>query len=118
MAECYFKCDIPDQNLSEAGPERIKKIIESCKLRSDTIHHELQKQLDENPELTIACHRTCVSTYTSSVHIRRHLKRHESEASTSSRRQQDRRLLNAQEDQRCRNVTLKSSVCSAVTLVC
>jgi hypothetical protein len=75
MAECFFNCGLAEQALTAAGAVRIRKIIESSKLRCDNLHIELSNQLEENCDLTINCHRSCVSTYTSSSHITRHRKR-------------------------------------------
>ncbi len=46
-----------------------------CKQQKDDLHLEIMKELDENPCLTIKCHKNCVSSYTSSSHIRSYLKR-------------------------------------------
>ena len=54
---------------------RIRSIIEASKLREDGIHIYLEKELEANSNLTIKCHRNCVSTYTSKYHIKRHLKK-------------------------------------------
>ena len=83
MTQCYFKlhlssivCNHSNRPLSSAGADRIRKIINSSNQRCDQLHIGLQSQLDENPNLTIACHRSCVSSYTSFLHIQRYLKRH------------------------------------------
>ena len=70
---CFFGCD-KEGPLLTAGPERIKKIIQSSKERADTLHHDLQASFHKNAALTIKVHKTCVSNYTSKSHIKRHLK--------------------------------------------
>lgn len=79
MAECYFAkifgCGSSAKELTNAGLNRITKIIESSKTRCDDLHVELQKNIDSDKSMTIQCHRDCVSSYTSSYHIQRHLKR-------------------------------------------
>lgn len=79
---CFFGCD-KEGPLLTAGPERIKKIIQSSKERADTLHHDLQASFHKNPALTIKVHKTCVSNYTSKSHIKRHLKQSGSERSSS-----------------------------------
>lgn len=39
------------------------------------MHVDLEEALAGNPELTIDCHRNCVSTYTSKLHLSRQTKR-------------------------------------------
>ena len=39
------------------------------------MHVDLEEALAGNPELTIDCHRNCVSTYTSKLHLSRQKKR-------------------------------------------
>ena len=79
MDNCYlnelYNCTESGKELSSAGPDRIRKIIESSKSRQDNIHINLEKALCDNEKFTINCHRNCVSSYTSSCHIIRHLKR-------------------------------------------
>ena len=73
MSECYFAdgcgCADSGKDLVKAGHERIKKIINSSKLRQDNIYLELEGKLANDENLVIHCHRNCVSTYTSSTHI-------------------------------------------------
>ena len=83
MEECYFKlhsssleCKQSHQPLYSAGIDRVKTIINSSKRRCDNLHLDLQERLNENPNLSLVCHRSCVSSYTSNSHIQRHLKRH------------------------------------------
>ena len=71
---CFFNC-AKNTDLTIGGRDRINKVITSSIERNDTYHIELQKQLDVNPDLTITVHRPCISTYTSSHHIKRHQKR-------------------------------------------
>ena len=66
-----------------AGFDRIRKIIESSKRRKDNIHLDLEKNLTNNTNLTIYCYRDCVSSYTSSYHINRYLKRTGSSSSSN-----------------------------------
>ena len=46
-----------------------------CRLRGDSYHIDLKVKIQENPEFTLLCHKTCVSTYNSRDHINRSLKR-------------------------------------------
>ncbi len=71
MDQCYFKCGKANSTDSNAGPTRIKTVIKCSILKSDNLHEDLQKRLDKDPNLTILCHRNCISTYTSSDHNRR-----------------------------------------------
>lgn len=77
--ECYFKwkfgCDHGAKDLSSAGSARIKTIIKCSKQYGDGLHVVLQEKLDANSDLTIQCHRECVSTYVSQQQVNRHLKR-------------------------------------------
>lgn len=84
MDQCYFKCNVEDQPLTLAGPERIQTIIQASKQRGDNLYVQLQKLLVEDNTLTIPCHRNCVSTYTSSSHIARYIKNLENRAKRSS----------------------------------
>ena len=76
MSECFFKhyskCrKESDKELITAGSKRIQTIINSSKLRKDTIHVYLEDHLESNPEFKIQCHKDCVCTYTSKTHIKR-----------------------------------------------
>ena len=71
---CYFNCN-KEGPLITGGVRRIRHIIESSKERNDCLHTELQELIDKNSELQIRFHKTCVSTYTSKIHIERHKKR-------------------------------------------
>ena len=72
--ECIFECELEENLLATAGPARVKTIILASKQRGDDKHIQLQQQLDDNENLSIKCHRSCVSTYTSTSHIQRQLK--------------------------------------------
>ena len=50
--------------------DRIRKIIESSKSRQYSIHINLEKALCDDEKFTINCHRDCMSSYTSSYHIK------------------------------------------------
>ncbi|KAL5007014.1 hypothetical protein ScPMuIL_015820 [Solemya velum] len=69
------QCEVTDEGLSTSGVGRIQTIIEASKHRGDNLHIELQNLLTEDSDASIPCHRSCVSTYTSNYHIKRHLKR-------------------------------------------
>lgn len=77
--ECYFKwkfgCDPGATDLRSAGSARIKTIIKCSKQYGDGLRVVLQEKLDANSDLTIQCHRNCVSTYVSQQQVNRHLKR-------------------------------------------
>ena len=68
---CYFNCN-KEGPLITGGVRRIRHIIESSKERNDCLHTELQELIDKNSQLQIRFHKTCVSTYTSKIHIERH----------------------------------------------
>ena len=73
---CFFKnvewlCHSSNTDLSTAGPDRVRKIIQSSKLRGEHIHENLEKNLHDNENYSVQCHRSCVSTYTSKSHINR-----------------------------------------------
>ena len=52
-----------------SGPERILAIIDASQKYEDDLHTKLQKQLSENPNLTIFYHKNCVSRYTSKSNL-------------------------------------------------
>ena len=87
MAECYlaevYGCRESMRDLTTAGFDRIREIIESSKRRLDDIHLDLEKNLTNNTNLTIYCHRDCVSSFTSSHHINCYLKRTGSSSSSN-----------------------------------
>ena len=76
--QCYFKwkynCDDKGE-LTRAGPACIESVIRFSKEYKDNVHVDLVDRLEKNPELTIECHRSFVSTYTSQQHLSRHRKR-------------------------------------------
>ncbi len=74
---CIFpNCTQGDSCLISSGPQRIRTIIAASKSRGDTLHLTLENELDNNPDLNIKCHKSCVTTYTSKQHISRSNKRH------------------------------------------
>jgi len=82
MEKCIFslsnvlKCKQPQTELYTAGNDRILKIIETSKQRQDCVNVELEKQLqNEHNVQTVKYHKSCVSTYTSPLHIGRYLRR-------------------------------------------
>ena len=81
-SECYFQCG-KDAPLSTGGKARIESVISSSIARNDTYHVELKQQLENDPDLKITFHKNCISTYTSSMHIKRYLKRMGSNVSPS-----------------------------------
>ena len=63
--------------LNKISKERLTSIAEKSKIRKDNLHVEIETlTLCEN--LDLACHRNCVSTYTSDTHIQRYIKRNKS----------------------------------------
>lgn len=76
---CIFKwkfdCDGRNYDLTKAGADRIATIIKFSKEYQDDMHVKLEETLAGNPELTIDCHRSCVSTYTSKLQLSRQKKR-------------------------------------------
>lgn len=71
--------------LQEAGPSRIKTILKFSKDYGDDLHIEIERQLEENPDCFVKCHKNCVSTYTSTEHLRRHRKREADNSATDNR---------------------------------
>jgi len=61
----------------------MESVISSSIARNDTYHVELKQQLENDPDLKITFHKNCISTYTSSMHIKRYLKRMGSNVSPS-----------------------------------
>ena len=61
-----IECKQSNKPLSSAGRDRIHMIMimKSSRERCDDLHIELQRQLDENPDVTMTCHGSCVSSYT------------------------------------------------------
>ena len=78
--ECFFKCSRTGP-LITGGLKRINTIISSSVFKKDVLHIELRKLVEDNPNPQIQFHKTCVSSYTSSSHIQRELKRSGSEIS-------------------------------------
>ena len=56
---------VRDGNLAIAGPARIQTIVKFSKEYKDDFYLTLEEILRDNPNVTIPCHRNCVSTYTS-----------------------------------------------------
>ena len=77
--ECAFrwklKCESGLEGLTQAGPARIKTIINCSHAYGDGMHVELQNRLDVDSLLTIWCHKNCVCSYVSPQRLNRHLKR-------------------------------------------
>ena len=55
--------------LSSSGPSRIQSIIHASKVYNDGLYVDLESKIAENPDLTIKCHRNCVSRYTSKTNL-------------------------------------------------
>ena len=74
LDNCFFDwkfgCDDKSEKLIVAGSTRIQNIIRHSKIYHDDIHYSLQDKLNNNPELNISCHKSCVSTYTSSHEVK------------------------------------------------
>ena len=74
--ECFFnwkfKCQHKKEPFIAAKAVRITNIIRCSKLYGDDKHFELQNALDKNTEITLKCHKSCVSSYTSKSHTERH----------------------------------------------
>ena len=61
-----FGCEDKSEELIVAGSARIQNIIKHSKIYCDEIHYSLQEKVDNDSELTVSYHTSCVSTYTSS----------------------------------------------------
>lgn len=76
LEECYFgwkyNCQENKERLICAGSHRILNIILCSKIYSDEKHFDLQESLDKNIAFTLNCHKSCVSSYTSRIHTKRH----------------------------------------------
>ncbi|KAG0707259.1 hypothetical protein GWK47_024178 [Chionoecetes opilio] len=74
--ECYFSwkfnCQAKKEKLKPVKAVRIRNLIQCSKIYGDEKHFELQESLDDNNEMILKCHKSCVSCYTSKVHIERH----------------------------------------------
>lgn len=77
--ECFFKwkymCDCKEEKLIESGRSRIESIIKCSKIYHDEVHQQLENSLEVSTDFTLKCHKSCVSTYTSTTQIQRHIKR-------------------------------------------
>ena len=65
-----LRCTGTGKELSSAGPDRNKIIIEASKTQTDKIHHALQDYLQSNLNMILVGHRDCVSMYTNSYHMK------------------------------------------------
>ena len=75
-AKCFFPgCNNPEGTLVTGKEQRIKNIISASISREGLIHIGLQEDLDNNPNLALQFHKSCVSSYTSKTHIARERKR-------------------------------------------
>ena len=63
---CFFNCSNASQKLITASKTRIETIIKSSIRRGDGFHEKL------TDSQSILCHKSCVSTYTSQHHTKRH----------------------------------------------
>lgn len=63
-SDFQFDCDHKSERLIEAGSTRIQNIIKHSRIYDDDILYSLQEKMDNNTYLTISCHKSCVSTYT------------------------------------------------------
>ena len=81
-SSCFFKSkfNCEDGNLTTAGPAIIETIVNISKEYKDDFHLTLEEKLRYDPNVTIGCHRNCVSTYTSKERLNRHRKRQSSAA--------------------------------------
>ena len=88
--ECYFKSlswlcgGGSNEDLVSAGPARITAIIQASKQRGDIIYIDLECDRHQDDSMIIRCHRNCISTYTSKLHIKRHLSKQEHDGSEST----------------------------------
>ena len=78
MNPCIFKwkfnCDGRNYDLRKAGAARIATVIKFSKEYKDDMHVDQEEALVGNSELSIDCHRSCMSTYTSKLHLSRQKK--------------------------------------------
>ena len=96
-----FSCDDKSERLIEAGSARIQNIIRCSRIYDDDVHISLQEKLENNANLTIDCHKSCVSSYTSNHHVTVFNKRKHSQGPPSYIPPKTRRQSSA-----CRNVDL------------
>lgn len=78
-----FSCDNKSERLIEAGYARIQNIMRCSGIYNDDLHISLQEKLENNANLTIDCHKSCVSSYTSTHHVKVFKKRKHSQESSS-----------------------------------
>ena len=76
MEGCYFKLfnkctKTADDDLSSAGRDRIKSIINASQDRGDELPTDLAAEIAADEFYTIQCHRDCVSTYCSKYKIQK-----------------------------------------------
>ncbi|CAH1785436.1 unnamed protein product [Owenia fusiformis] len=78
MDPCFFadnshlSCPGSAKETNNITTKRVRTIIDYSKRRDDDIHDQLEKKLLENPTLTLRAHHSCILTYTSKEHCRRH----------------------------------------------
>lgn len=80
-----FNCESYTERLIESGDKRIQTIIKCSKVYNDDFYNELEEKIAVTRELTVKCHKSCVSTYCSATQLERHRKRkHQEEVSLRS----------------------------------
>ena len=90
MSACSFSpqrwlCDNDCcKSLITSGRVRIENPIRPSKLSGDGIHIDLEEQLAQNNDYTIICHKSCMSTYTSKVHIKRSISKSNDQTHSST----------------------------------
>ena len=75
--------------------DRINSIINASKIRMDFLYTELEKELTFNSELTIKCHKSCASSYTSKDHLKRVCKKRNVSISSHNEPPMNKRRLSA-----------------------
>ena len=73
ILKCVNRCRNPDEKLCQAGPDRIKSLINASLIYKDDLHHSLEAQA-QNKTVTTVYHKSCVSTYVSKHHLKKFLK--------------------------------------------
>ena len=73
---CIFECEVSNKPLYVVGPDRINSIIAASKQRNDDLYKTLERILANPSNLETKYHKSCVSTYTSTLHISRWKKKH------------------------------------------
>ena len=91
-----FNCDGRDYDLTKVGAARIATVIKFSKEYQDGMHVDLEEALAGNPELAIDCHRNCVSTYTSKLHLSRQKKRQSSSSDPGTSSQPSKKHCRSQ----------------------